>query len=143
MLHALRTPWVALALGFALALSGVATAQTAAAYDPLVAFAPLSLPGAVNSYRSANGAPGPTYWQNRADYSIAAKIEPANKTLTGDVTITYTNNSPDTLDVLWLQLDQNIYRKDSRAAAMSGGARGQFTDGYILDAVEILGANGK
>jgi hypothetical protein len=136
----------AAALAGALVLSGAAIAQTPAPYNPLETFAPLTLPGAVNSYRSSNGAPGPAYWQNRADYAINAKIDTASKTLTGDVTVSYTNNSPDALNVLWLQLDQNLYRKDSRANAMSGGSRRRgdnSTDGYQLDAVELAGANGK
>src|SRR5690348_15161248 len=113
----IRTPGassLAAALGFTLVLMSPADAQTPPAYNPLETFAPLTLPGAVNSYRSGNGAPGPAYWQNRADYSIKASIDTASKVLTGDVVITYTNNSPDTLASLWVQLDQNLYRKDSR-----------------------------
>jgi hypothetical protein len=107
-----------------------------AGYDPQAAFAPLTLPGPVNRYRSGSGAPGPDYWQNRADYKITASLDATAKVLTGDEIITYTNNGPDELDVVWLQLDQNIYRKGSRAAAVGGFPRGQFTDGYQLDAVE-------
>ena len=127
------------------AFQAPAMAQTPPPYDPLETFAPLTLPEGVNAYRSSNGAPGPDYWQNRADYSIQATIDPPNKTLTGEVTISYTNNSPDTLDVMWLQLDQNLYRKDSRAGAAGGFRRGNanHTDGYQLDAVEIAGANGE
>jgi hypothetical protein len=106
-------------------------------YDPRAVFAPLTLPEPASRYRSANGAPGPDYWQNRADYAIAAHLEPKTKSLSGVVTITYTNNSPDRLDVLWLQLDQNVYRRDARAAAASGRVRAQFTDGDVLDSVEI------
>ena len=106
-------------------------------YDPRAVFAPLTLPEPANRYRSANGAPGPDYWQNRADYVITAHLEPKTKTLSGVVTITYTNNSPDWLDVLWLQLDQNIYRRDARAVVASGRVRTQFTDGDVLDLVEI------
>jgi hypothetical protein len=106
-------------------------------YNPLAAFAPLDMPQAVNRYRSANGAPGLDYWQNRADYLIAATLDPAAKTLTGDETITYANNSPDVLDILWLQLDQNIYRRDSRAGAVSDRARDHFTDGFVLERVEV------
>ena len=106
-------------------------------YDPRAAFAPLTLPEPANRYRSANGAPGPDYWQNRADYVITAHLEPKTKTLSGVVTITYTNNSPDALDALWLQLDQNIYRRDARAVAASGRVRTQFTDGDVLDSVKI------
>jgi hypothetical protein len=64
-------------------------------YDPRLTFAPLTLPNAVNSYRSSNGAPGPAYWQNEADYEMHAEIDPAAKTLKNNETITYTNNSPD------------------------------------------------
>lgn len=106
-------------------------------YDPKLAFAPLDMPEPVNAYRSGDGAPGPAYWQNRADYVIAARLDPGTKTLSGVETITYTNNSPQALDVLWLQLDQNIYRRDSRAGAAGGRPRTQFTDGDVLDSVAI------
>ena len=107
-------------------------------YNPLVTFAPLTLPDPPNAYRSGDGAPGPAYWQNQADYQIKATLDAATKTLSGEEVITYTNNSPDVLDVLWLQLDQNIYRKDARSAAVAGGfRRAQFTDGDVLDAVEV------
>ena len=100
-----------------LATSGAAAAH-AAPLDPLAAFAPLTLPSPPGPTRSAGGIPGPAYWQNRADYSIAARIDTAAHTLTATETITYTNNSPDALDVLWVQLDQNIYRRDARAASL-------------------------
>lgn len=61
-----------------------------------------------NSYRSASGAPGEDYWQQRADYSIDAELKEDTQLLTGKETITYYNNSPETLTFLWLQLDQNI-----------------------------------
>lgn len=68
--------------------------------------------------RLASGAPGAGYWQNRADYDIAAELDDEKRTLTGEATITYHNASPDTLDYLWLQLDQNYqaHGSDSRAA---------------------------
>ena len=72
----------------------------------------LPTPGAV---RTASGAPGHAYWQQRADYTMRARLDEANRSLTGSGTITYHNNSPDTLKYLWLQLDQNIYKKDSGA----------------------------
>ena len=135
----MRYPLVLAAVG-AVALAGASRAAEPLAnpYNPLETFAPLSLPDPANAYRSADGAPGPDYWQNRADYQIAARLDPATKTLSGEETITYTNNSPDALDVLWLQLDQNIYRQDARSAAVGGGfRRTQFTDGDVLDAVEV------
>ncbi|SFV31413.1 hypothetical protein SAMN05660895_1066 [Thermoflavifilum thermophilum] len=96
-----------------------------------------------NEFRSATGAPGPKYWQNRADYVIHATLDTTNHTITGDVVITYRNNSPDALPFLWLQLDQNIYRKDSRGEATSpvtGGrfANKSFTQGYEIKSVEII-----
>lgn len=66
-----------------------------------------------NEYRNAAGAPGHNYYQQKADYKIAIAIDDATQKLTGDETITYTNNSPDQLDYLWLQLDQNIYNINS------------------------------
>ena len=117
----------------------------AAPLDPLLAFAPLTLPNPPGATRSAAGIPGPAYWQNRNDYSIAARIDPATHTLTATETITYTNNSPDALDVLWVQLDQNIYRGDSRGAAMEqqpGQKPSDHTDGYRLGAITIE-ANGQ
>ncbi|MCS0589834.1 M1 family metallopeptidase [Massilia norwichensis] len=63
--------------------------------------------------RTASGAPGHAYWQQRADYSIRATLDEANRSITGAETITYHNNSPDTLTYLWVQLDQNIYKPNS------------------------------
>src|ERR1043165_2394633 len=60
-----------------------------------------------NEYRTASGAPGPKYWQQRADYDIKCELDEANLKLTGSETITYYNNSPNELTYLWLQLDEN------------------------------------
>lgn len=60
-----------------------------------------------NVYRTASGAPGQGYWQNRADYEIAAFLDEDQRNLKGSETITYHNNSPDALEYLWLQLDEN------------------------------------
>ena len=60
-----------------------------------------------NIYRAASGAPGQGYWQNRADYEISAYLDEDKRNLKGSETITYHNNSPDNLDYLWLQLDEN------------------------------------
>jgi hypothetical protein len=72
-----------------------------------------------NTIRAASGAPGHAYWQQRADYSIRATLDEANRAITGAETVTYHNNSPDTLTYLWVQLDQNIYKpnSDSRTGA--------------------------
>jgi Peptidase family M1 domain len=68
-----------------------------------------------NEYRTASGAPGHRYWQQRADYSIDVELDDAQQRLNGRENVTYYNNSPDTLDYLWLQLDQNIFDKASEA----------------------------
>ena len=60
-----------------------------------------------NVYRTASGAPGQGYWQNRADYDITAYLDEDKRNLKGSETVTYYNNSPDDLDYLWLQLDEN------------------------------------
>lgn len=64
-----------------------------------------------NSYRSSSGAPGPAYWQQRADYDISVTINDETQVLTGSETITYYNQAPEALTYLWLQLDQNIEAK--------------------------------
>ena len=66
-----------------------------------------------NEQRTASGAPGSKYWQQRADYSIDVELDDVNQTITGRETVTYKNLSPDTLDYIWLQIDQNLYAKDS------------------------------
>lgn len=66
-----------------------------------------------NSYRTASGAPGPDYWQQRADYKIKVRLDDQNQRIIGEEMITYHNNSPDALTYLWLQLDQNIWDEDS------------------------------
>lgn len=81
-------------------------------------FRPLELE-APNEYRSASGLPGPAYWQQKADYTIRASLDTATHTITGEETIRYTNNSPDTLRFVWLQLDMNAGSPDSRFAPLA------------------------
>jgi hypothetical protein len=66
-----------------------------------------------NSYRTGSGAPGPNYWQQRADYVINVEVDDNTQMLTGSETITYFNNAPEALNYLWLQLDQNIFGEDN------------------------------
>ncbi len=66
-----------------------------------------------NSYRTASGAPGFAYWQQQADYKIQVALDEDNQSIVGSEQITYTNNSPDTLNYLWLQLDQNRFAEGS------------------------------
>ena len=68
---------------------------------------------APNVYRAASGAPGKAYWQQRADYNIKATLDEKNNTLYGEETITYYNNSPDDLTYLWVQLEQNVNKKEN------------------------------
>ncbi|WP_375392542.1 M1 family metallopeptidase [uncultured Sphingomonas sp.] len=120
-------------------LAITAAAATAQTYQPRETFAPFDMGQAVNAQRGADGLPGPRYWQNRADYAIHATLDPATHAIAATVTIAYTNNSPATLDVLWLQLDQNIYKPGSRGMLTGGGSRGVggSTDGMTLDAVSV------
>jgi hypothetical protein len=106
----------------------------------LPAFAPLDLP-TPNAYRSASGRPGPQYWQNAADYEIDVTLDPEAERLDGTVRISYTNNAPEALDRLWVQLDQNLFKEGSRGAALTGeedrfsGAFGE--GGYDITNVRI------
>jgi hypothetical protein len=86
-------------------------------YNPQDFFSQSFLPAPGNAYRSASGTPGPMYWQNNASYLIHATLNEKDTSITGDVIITYTNNSPDKLDYLWLQLDQNLFDPKSRGSA--------------------------
>lgn len=111
-------------------------------YNPKEAFSPQFYPYPGNQYRSASGEPGPDYWQNRADYKISCTLDATTHTVSGNMELTYTNNSPDPLKFLWLQLDQNIYRKDSRGSATTTASGGRwantgFTDGYNISNVSI------
>jgi len=66
-----------------------------------------------NVYRNAAGAPGPMYWQQQADYQIRITLDDEKQQISGNELITYYNNSPDVLDYLWIQLDQNVREKDN------------------------------
>src|SRR4029079_12834772 len=104
-------------------------------------FAPITLP-APNIYRLGSGAPGPKYWQTRADYDLEAALDTAKTTLQGKLRLRYTNNSPDSLRFIWMQMEQNafkdkslnsfIFPQDSRF-----GARG-FEGGDIVEHFDQL-----
>lgn len=111
-------------------------------YNHKEAFDPHFYPANGTAYRSAGGQPGPQYWQNRSDYKIACTLDTATHKVNGTVTITYTNNSPDELSFVWLHLDQNIYKSDSRGSAtttQTGGRWGNtgFTQGHIVQSVSV------
>jgi len=69
-----------------------------------------------NMYRTASGAPGPEYYQQQADYKIDIELDDKNARLYGVETVTYTNNAKESLDYLWIQLDQNLFAKTSKTS---------------------------
>ena len=110
--------------------------------DPFYTTNHIDWPGP-NRYRSSNGAPGPDYWQQRADYTITASLDTSARAVAGSVVLKYTNNSPDTLRYVWLQVDQNLYRSGSKGSALFPadsrfGVRG-FEGGYDLRDVRVNG----
>ncbi|HVT86247.1 MAG TPA: M1 family metallopeptidase [Chitinophagaceae bacterium] len=114
-------------------------------YSYTETFAPFFYSKNGNEYRAATGEPGPKYWQNRADYQIAAKLNEETNEITGTEVLTYTNNSPLKMNFIWMQLDQNLFRQDSRGSAIvpiggsRNGGRGQIFDaGDKIKSVKIL-----
>jgi len=125
-------------------------AQETPAYSYTEAFKPLFYPQTGTETRSASGQPGHKYWQNSADYQLNVNLDDNKNEITGTAEITYTNNSPDQLGFLWLQLDQNLFAKDSRGNAvvpLSGsrnGAHGEeFDGGYKIKSVKYDGKDVK
>lgn len=117
-------------------------------YDYHDAFGPVFYTQNGNDIRSASGQPGPKYWQNRADYKLTVKLNDQTNEISGTEVLSYTNNSPDNMSFIWMQLDQNLFQEDSRGQAMvppSGsrnGARGQKYDaGYKIKSVKMLSAD--
>jgi hypothetical protein len=128
---------------FLFALFSISYAQEKSDYIPGETFDPNFLNSPGNIYRNGNGAPGPNYWTNQADYIIRASLDTTIHEINGTVTITYSNNSPDELNYLWLQLDQNIYKGDSRGSLTSpvnGYRYGEhnYTPGYKIKSVKLI-----
>ena len=92
-----------------------------------------------NMYRAASGAPGVAYYQQRADYKMDIELDDDNAKLSGFETITYTNNSPDELKYLWVQLDQNMRNKDSKTPLIQASSITEtqrvasFTNDYLIE----------
>ncbi len=138
-----------------LLVGGTALAQKADApksrYSYHDAFAPSFYTKDGSDTRSASGQPGPKYWQNRADYQLTASLNEAKREITGSETLTYTNNSPDKLGFLWMYVDQNLFRDDSRGKAVipvkgsRNGDKGEkFDSGAKIKSVRLLtSVNGK
>ncbi len=119
--------------------------QASGNYNYHETFGPLFYTKNGNELRSAGGQPGPKYWQNRADYKLDVRLNEQSNEISGTVLLTYTNNSPDKLPFIWMQLDQNLFKEDSRGQAIippggsRSGARGQkFDGGYKIKSVKIL-----
>jgi len=112
-------------------------------YDPHEAFDPLFNQQPGTRYRSADGQPGPEYWVNRTNYQIEARLDTLNKTITAEEIITYTNNSPNVLSYLWLLLDQNRYKPNSRSASASGRRfhPKRFIGGFDIQSVAVASAD--
>ena len=110
-----------------------------------------------NEQRTASGAPGPKYWQQRVDYDIKCELDEPNNKLTGTETITYFNNSPDVLPYFWMQLDENQHNTVNNANYQNQNPMGpQYTDkvldrfeekrgdnGYGVNIVKLTDATGK
>jgi Peptidase family M1 domain len=126
----------------------MAQTKPTSTYNQYDLFDPLFNYSSGSTTRSGTGAPGPNYWQNQANYKINVSLDDEKHVVTGDVEITYINNSPDNLGFLWLQLDQNLFNKHSRGAVIAGtggGAVGRsmgFDGGYDVQSVSVE-QNGK
>lgn len=118
-------------------------------YDPYALFSPNFYPPQNSNSRSATGEPNTGYWQNKADYQINASLNDATNQISGTVIISYKNNSPHSLPFLWLQLDQNLFNKDSRGQARMplnsssryGDSKSNFNGGYKISSVKLVNEN--
>jgi hypothetical protein len=112
-------------------------------FDNTQLFSPIFYTKNGNEYRAADGEPGPLYWQNRADYQLAARLDDKTNEVSGTEILTYTNNSPQKMDFLWMQLEQNLYKSDSRGSEMEAAigsrnhSKGRIYEGYNIKSVSI------
>jgi Peptidase family M1 domain len=130
-------------------------------YDYHETFGPLFYNKNGTEYRAADGEPGPKYWQNRADYQLAATLNDQTNEITGTEILSYTNNSPQKLGYLWMNVEQNLFKLDSRgnnivALANTPGdstynpvktsrnwGRGQdFDAGMKIKSIQMIGLKG-
>jgi hypothetical protein len=124
-------------------------AQKTSTYDPHALFSPLFYPDGGTITRAADGSPNTGYWQNKADYQINVSLDDNTNEIAGSVIISYKNNSPRALPFIWLQLDQNLFAKDSRGQARMpvgarsryGNANSTFNGGYKISAVKNVTDN--
>ncbi|AYL97324.1 M1 family metallopeptidase [Mucilaginibacter celer] len=141
---------LAAAVGNAQQAAPATTTPPGSVYDYHETFGPGFYTKNGTEFRAASGEPGAKYWQNRADYQLAAKLNDQTNEITGSETLTYTNNSPQTLGFMWMQLDQNLFKLDSRGTAIVPPAgsrnwgRGEaFDAGYKIKSVKVGNAKGE
>lgn len=132
-------------------LATVSMAQkNTSTYDPHFLFAPEKLQVNFGNTRSASGEPGTAYWQNNAHYNIRATLNDQLKTITAECEIIYQNNSPVSLDFLWLQLDQQLFNKNSRGQkripinkkSRYGSSSSMFNGGFKIEEIKLMGEIG-
>ncbi|MEO8516707.1 MAG: M1 family metallopeptidase [Flavobacterium sp.] len=127
------------------------SANSISRYDYHAAFGPNFYTQNGNETRSVSGQPGAKYWQNRADYQLSAFLNEKKKEVIGTEVLTYTNNSPDKISFLWMNVDQNLYKDDSRGKSIipvtgsRNGDKGQvFEGGHKIKSIKIVSSqNGK
>ncbi len=114
-------------------------------YDYHDLFAPFFYTKNGNDQRAATGEPGQGYWQNRADYVLDVKLNDETNEISGNEVLTYTNNSPLKMNFIWMQLDQNLFKLDSRGSKIvptvgsRNAGRGEaFDAGYKIKSVKVL-----
>lgn len=120
-------------------------------YDPHKLFSPLLSFTPSTTTRAVTGEPGNNYWQNSADYLINVSLDDVKDEISGNVTISYTNNSPFSLSFIWLQLDQNLFNKNSRGqsrmpvdiSSRYGNDRSDFNGGFVISSVKLDDDNSK
>lgn len=117
-------------------------------YNYQAAFAPNFYTKNGSETRSVSGQPGAKYWQNRVDYQLSANLNEKTNEIIGSEILTYTNNSPDKISFLWLNVDQNTFKKDSRGKAVTpitGSRNGdngqQFDGGHKIKSVKLISIN--
>ncbi len=113
--------------------------NVSAQYEPSKIFVTDFYKHSATTVRSASGKPSSGYWQNKADYTVKASFDVNTHLLKGEVVIDYTNSSPDVLQALWLQLDQNITNTDSRSSKLQDPDNApDNTKGYTISRLRIL-----
>lgn len=96
-----------------------------------------------NEYRTGSGAPGPRYWQQKADYVINVELNDDNQSITGSETITYHNNSPETLRYLWMQLDQNVIAQNSlKSQTRTNALRDSIPAKFVAGSLDLYDFDG-